>query len=199
MATKKKVAKKKVAKKKSAKKKTLPRTNEIQYLKFVKEYLVDFNATRAAIAVGYSERSARTQGARMLANDNVVALLQKEAAKALERVDIKVDKTLNEIKLLAYSNMADYAEWGNGYVTLKDCTEIPRELLACVSEVSQSETKYGTNIRFKLHDKKGSLDTLAKIEGLLKENLNVNTDDTFKQFMEAMSGRSLGPPPLRKE
>ena len=39
--------------------------------KFVQEYLIDRNATQAAIRAGYSERSACLQGHRMIHNDNV--------------------------------------------------------------------------------------------------------------------------------
>lgn len=197
----KKITTKKKAAKKKAVKRTGVKAGDIQYQMFVREYLKDFNASRAAIAVGYSKKSSCMQGSRLLKNDKIISMLKVEAEKALRRNDIEVDKVLADLKILGYSSMADYAEWGAGSVTLKNSDAIPRELLAAVSEVSQQETKYGSNIRIKLHDKKGSLDTLAKIAGLLKDNLKIDQDqvDDFKNFMREISGAPLGPPSLHSD
>ena len=45
--------------------------------RFCQEYIIDYNATKAAIRAGYKERSAATQGSRLLKNDNVTAYVRE--------------------------------------------------------------------------------------------------------------------------
>ena len=47
--------------------------------RFVDEYMVDANATRAARAAGYSERSARNQGNRLMKNDDISHAIEERA------------------------------------------------------------------------------------------------------------------------
>lgn len=54
-------------------------------LRFCEEYIVDLNATQAAIRAGYSEKSAKAQGCRLLTYEDVsrtVARLQQERSHA---------------------------------------------------------------------------------------------------------------------
>jgi len=46
-------------------------------LRFVQEYLKDFNGTQAAIRAGYSPKSAHVQANRLLKSDKVQALLRQ--------------------------------------------------------------------------------------------------------------------------
>lgn len=61
---------------------------------FVDEYLVDLNATQAAIRAGYSERTANEQGARLLANVSVQAAIRERMRDREERTEITQDKVL---------------------------------------------------------------------------------------------------------
>ncbi|MBM0064941.1 terminase small subunit [Alkalicoccobacillus gibsonii] len=53
---------------------------------FVNEYLQCFNATRAAVAAGYSEKTARSQGQRLLTNVDVKKKIDHEMARLRERM-----------------------------------------------------------------------------------------------------------------
>jgi phage terminase small subunit len=65
---------------------------------FVKEYLVDLNATRAAIAAGYSERTAESQASRLLRNVNVKQEVDKRMEKRAEKLEITAEYVLGKIK-----------------------------------------------------------------------------------------------------
>ena len=57
--------------------------------RFVEEYLIDLNATQAAIRAGYSAKTADQQGSRMLANVKVqqaIVLQWQNAAKEQESI-----------------------------------------------------------------------------------------------------------------
>ncbi len=64
---------------------------------FVKEYLVDLNATQAAIRAGYSAKTANAAAGRLLVNVSVAAAIQAAKAERMERVEIKADDVLKGI------------------------------------------------------------------------------------------------------
>ena len=89
-----------------------------QYI-FCKEYLVDMNATRAIIKAGYSEKSADTQGSRMLRNVKVRAYLDEMTAHRAEKLDITADKVLQEIANVAFFDIRNIFE--NNLKRVLDC------------------------------------------------------------------------------
>lgn len=64
---------------------------------FVREYLVDLNATQAAIRAGYSAATAYSQGQRLLKNVEVAASLAAAMAERAKRVEIDADYVLSSI------------------------------------------------------------------------------------------------------
>lgn len=66
--------------------------------RFVEEYLIDLNATQAAIRAGYSEKTAQEQSSRLLSNVMVQAAIQEAQNKRAERTEITQDYVLNNIK-----------------------------------------------------------------------------------------------------
>lgn len=65
---------------------------------FVKEYLVDLNATQAAVRAGYSEKTANAQGSRLLANVNIRAYIEKAQAERAEKLQLDADWVLRRLK-----------------------------------------------------------------------------------------------------
>jgi phage terminase small subunit len=65
---------------------------------FVKEYLIDLNATQAAIRAGYSMKTARSQGQRLLTKVDVQGAITEAQTQRAERVDINSDYVLTTIK-----------------------------------------------------------------------------------------------------
>ena len=61
--------------------------------KFAQEYLIDLNGTQAAIRAGYSPKTANVHGARLLANVNIRAYIDRE----LERLHNQRTADIQEI------------------------------------------------------------------------------------------------------
>jgi len=86
--------------------------------RFVDEYIVDLNATQAAIRTGYSARTANEQGARLLANDSVASAIQAAQQARSERVQISQDDVLRGLQREATrmgersSHAARVSAWG---------------------------------------------------------------------------------------
>lgn len=69
--------------------------------RFVQEYLLDLNATQAAIRAGYSAATAESQGSRLLSNAKVSAAVQEALDERAERAELKADKVINDIRRIA--------------------------------------------------------------------------------------------------
>lgn len=65
---------------------------------FAREYLVDLNATQAAIRAGYAPKSAKVTGARLLTNANVSAAVQAAMDERAERTELTADYVLDGIR-----------------------------------------------------------------------------------------------------
>jgi phage terminase small subunit len=64
---------------------------------FVQEYLIDLNATQAAIRAGYSDKTARSSGQRMLTNVDIQEAIQKGQLNRAQRVRRTADDVLTDI------------------------------------------------------------------------------------------------------
>ena len=69
---------------------------------FATEYVIDYNATQAAIRAGYSERSPYSQGNRLLKKDDVQALIKEFEAEASKRAEVSKDMVIKELARVAF-------------------------------------------------------------------------------------------------
>lgn len=142
--------------------------------RFVDEYLIDLNATKAAIRAGYSKKTARQAGFENLTKPDIAAAIAEAQTKRSERTGITQDKVLEGLARLGFANMLDYItvqEDGTAYV---DLSRLTREQAAALSEVIVEEYTEGggkdarnvRRTRIKLADKKGPLVELGKHLGM---------------------------------
>jgi phage terminase small subunit len=68
---------------------------------FIAEYLVHLNATKAAIAAGYSKRTAEAAGSRLLRNVKVAAEIAKQKSARCEKLEITADYVVQNIRDIA--------------------------------------------------------------------------------------------------
>lgn len=144
--------------------------------RFVAEYLIDSNATQAAIRSGYSPKTAQKQGSRLLSNADVAAAVKAGQAKTAEKLEVTKEMIVDELRKIAFADLRKAVAWGprqhkeldgtvsNG-VTLIDSDELDDDTAAAVAEVGN--TREG--VKIKLHDKKGALVDLAKMLGFMVE------------------------------
>lgn len=70
-------------------------------VRFCEEYLIDLNATQAAIRAGYSEKTANEQGARLLANVSVQEKIAELKAERAKRTEMTQDSVIQELAAVA--------------------------------------------------------------------------------------------------
>ena len=131
---------------------------------FVDEYLVDLNATAAAIRAGYSEKTARFIGAENLTKPNVSAEIAQRRARLRSKLEISQEAVLQELASIAFANGTDFVTvTGAGLLCVRPTSEVPKNRLPAIAGI-----KYGaqTGIEIKLHDKVRALELLGKHLGV---------------------------------
>ncbi len=140
--------------------------------RFCDEYLIDLNATQAAIRAGYSVKTANEQGSRLLAKLSIQEAIGKEMAERSKRTGINQDRVVIELAKLAFVNIADVVDLENATVK----TSATDEDLACIQSVKIKPSEFGTEREIKLYDKKASLELLGRHLGMFKDKLEVEAD-----------------------
>ena len=149
--------------------------------RFVEEYLVDLNATQAAIRAGYSPKTANEQGARLLANVSVQSAVSTAMAERSRRTGINQDRVIQELAKIAFVNASDV-------IDLKRATvleEAAREDLACIQSV---KVKDGNTVEreVRLADKLRALELLGKHLGMWTEKVQVSGLEEERSKLAAM-------------
>ena len=108
--------------------------------RFVEEYLIDLNATQAAIRAGYSAKTANTNGPRLMVNAGIQSAIQKAQAARSERTQITVDKVLYDIELIKLNAMQqeDDGKMINHAGALKACELQGKHLKMFVDKIEHS-------------------------------------------------------------
>ncbi|MDE6063827.1 MAG: terminase small subunit [Lachnospiraceae bacterium] len=77
--------------------------------RFVGEYLIDLNATQAAIRAGYSRRNADKIGSELLGKTSVSRAVRRAMEARAQRTEIEQDRVIRELAAVAFSDVSDYA------------------------------------------------------------------------------------------
>jgi phage terminase small subunit len=143
--------------------------------RFVEEYLIDRNATQAAIRAGYSAKTAAVIGYENLTKPPVAAAIATARSKQSERTALTADMVVRELAKIGFANMGDYLRvikpGGDPYV---DFSMLTRDQAAALREVTIDTYVEGRGenarkvrrIKFKLGDKRAALVALGKHFGV---------------------------------
>jgi len=139
--------------------------------RFAQEYLIDLNATQAAIRSGYSSKGADVAGIRNLANPIIQATIQKAQVRQAKKAEVTAEMVIAELKKLAFSDLGQFVDWGPGGITLRESSTLTPEQRAAVSEVAETTTQFGGSKRIKLHSKEKALELLGKHLGIFVDRV----------------------------
>lgn len=104
--------------------------------RFAEEYLVDLNATQAAIRAGYSETSAHSIGFDNLRKPEIDSMIQKLKAERSKRTEITADRTLQEIAKRAYNGFSAFIRVDKDGQPQIDLSACGADQLDCLTETS---------------------------------------------------------------
>lgn len=145
---------------------------------FVREYLVDLNATQAAIRAGYSEHTAKAQGSRLLTNAAVGAAIAKAQARRANRLEITQDMVLQELAHVGFARITDLVTWDEGRTVFVPSDELEDGQVAAVASI-EAETRTFTRedgdgemvhkVKLKLNDKLSALEKIGRHLGMFQD------------------------------
>jgi len=95
-----------------------------QHQRFVSEYLVDRNATQAAVRAGYSQKCARQVGSRLLTYVDVRASVAQQTAETAKRLKIEREDILRGLQ----AAFAEAQAQGRPMEMIAACREMGRLL-----------------------------------------------------------------------
>lgn len=144
--------------------------------RFCEEYLIDLNATQAAIRAGYSPKTANEQGSQLLANVSVRTCIDASMAERSKRTGVNQDRVIRELARLAFVNAADVIDFDSATIT----DGADRDDTAAISSVKVKTipTADGTGVEreIRLSDKAKALELLGKHLGMYTDNVNLAGD-----------------------
>lgn len=158
---------------------------------FCDEYLIDLNATQAAIRAGYSPETADVIGSENLGKPVIQARIQQQMGERAKRTEINADRTLKELARIGFSNITDYAklvtkpvkkqEWNpethqyeevevlEQVIELVDTDQLSDAKKAAVASIRN--TKHGISIV--LYDKVRALELIGRHLGMFTDNIKI--------------------------
>lgn len=163
--------------------------------RFIKEYLIDQNAKRAAIAAGYSPKTAEVQGSRLLSDAKLQAEIDAANAKVNAKLDLTVERVKTEISRLAFY---DPAAFWNENGTAKPIHEIDEDSRRAIAGFETAELFEGNGEdrglagyikKFKLADKNKSLEMAARHLKMLTDKVELTGADILVARLQAARKR----------
>ena len=141
--------------------------------RFVDEYLIDLNATQAAIRAGYSVKTANEQGSQNLAKLSIQQSIAEQMAERSKRTGINQDRVVLELAKIALVKMTDIVD-SQGRIK----SDASPDDLACIESVkykeSESDTGSSVEREVKIASKLKALELLGKHLGMWNDKLDVN-------------------------
>lgn len=162
---------------------------------FVREYLVDLNATQAAIRAGYSARTAASQGERLLRNVEIQAAITDALAQRAERTKIDADWVLTRLAEEVNADVADLYDDTGRVKPIREWPEIWRKGLVAgiesfpqeIGRDGEGKPIMGTGFKIKLASRDKRIEMLGK---------HVFVSAFREQVDHTSSDGSMSPPSL---
>jgi phage terminase small subunit len=145
-------------------------------LLFADEYLIDLNATQAAIRAGYSPKTADVKGSQLLSIVKVRTYIDKRMAERSRRTGISQDRVLQELARIAFVQIPDLIDTETAQVL----PNANKDDLAVIQGVkvkeSYSEKGSSTEREIKVADKGRALEMLGRHLGMFNDKLDINAN-----------------------
>lgn len=143
---------------------------------FVDEYLIDLNATQAAIRAGYSQKTAQEQGARLLSKVMVQAALSERMNERVRRTEITQDRVLQEIARVAFFDPRKLFNEDGSPKRLVDLDDDSAAVVAGldVATIGNADVGVGQIMKYKIADKMKAIDQCMSHLGMGKTKVELS-------------------------
>jgi phage terminase small subunit len=141
---------------------------------FVKEYLIDLNASAACRRAGFQTKRPNEYAATLLTKPNISAALTFELAEREKRTEITGDMVIKELALIGFQNVQQLYDDEGQFIPIH---KLPEQVARTVAGVEFTEGEERLT-KVKTWDKKGALEQLGRHFKLftdVSESTNTNT------------------------
>lgn len=147
--------------------------------RFVEEYLIDLNATQAAIRAGYSAKRADAIGHENLRKPEIATAIEEARKRLSERTGVTTERVVKELARIAFADVRDLFTWDKDHACYVPSRDLSDDEAAAVSSVkaktrhftTDAGTETTTELELKTYDKLGALDKLGKHLGMFVEKV----------------------------
>lgn len=158
--------------------------------RFIEEYLIDLNATQAAIRAGYSPDTAQQTGSENLSKPVIRAQIDRAMAERSKRTGVNAERVVQELAKIAFVNAAEVIDPKTA--TVKE-DALPEDTAAIQSVKVKTFGEDGLEREIKMADKIKALELLGKHLGMFQNNVNVTlgTSEKLDDIMSQIGGEGL--------
>lgn len=160
-------------------------------LRFIEEYVKDFNATQAAIRAGYSKKTAYSQGQRLLKHVELAAEIEKRKTKISEQCEVTSERIIKEYAAMAFVDPAEFYHPNGKVRTLR---QMPEQTRRALTSITKHEKGYKLAT-----EKKGALDSLSRIHGMFHDKIeHTGLENLGEQIAAARTRAQAKSPRIKK-
>lgn len=145
---------------------------------FCEEYMIDLNATQAAIRAGYSEKTAQAISTENLSKPLIKEYLAELQSKRSEKTEITAETVLRELQNWAYGDFTELME-----MTFEDIKSLPKEVRRLITGFEKNTTTFGEDgkkevFKVRFVDKSKAMDMIARHISFYapEEKINLNVE-----------------------
>ena len=154
--------------------------------RFVEEYLIDLNATQAAIRAGYSAKTANEQGAQLLVKLSIQEAIQIQRTKVSERAEVETVHVVKELARVALSDVRKVFNEDGSVMHPHEFDDAPAAAVASIEFDPEG------GFKIKLWDKNSAADKLMKHLGGYERD-NKQKTDPLSELLKALPQKSALP------
>lgn len=159
--------------------------------RFCEEYLIDLNATQAAIRAGYSPESARQSGADNMKNPYIRARIEKAMAERSRRTGVNAERVVLELAKVAFVNVGNVIDATDA--TLKE-DAAPEDLAAIQSIKVKDMGDMGIEREIRMADKLKALELLGRHLGMFNDKMRLDAKLDTGKLDSILAQLQDGPP-----
>lgn len=158
---------------------------------FVEEYLLDLNATQAAIRAGYSPETAGAIGAENLKKPQIQKAVARAMAERSRRTGVNAERVVRELAKVAFANAGDLIDARDA--TLK--ADAASDDLAAIQSIKVKDMgDMGIEREVRLADKLKALELLGRHLGMFSDRLRVDGHLDTGKLDSILAQLQDGPP-----
>lgn len=161
--------------------------------RFVDEYLIDLNATQAAIRAGYSPDTANEIGSQNLVKLSIKNEIDKKMAERSRRTGVNADRVVRELAKIAFSKATDIVDTDTATLRSDVSDDDLATIQAVKVKISNTDSGHLEEREIRFADKLKALELLGKHIGMFqdKSKIEIEPSKKFADICKQLGGEGL--------